>query len=86
MAQGLDIMDGTTVEYFRQRERIEREAANSATCNTARLAHEQLAEEYAALVRDARKISHANLSGLWSNDGSSVEDTTVDKRQRSGRS
>ena len=48
-------MDEVSVEYFRQRECTEREAASNATCETARLSHEQLADGYAALVRDAGK-------------------------------
>ena len=63
-------MDGNSLEYFQRRERIEREAARNATCDTARLAHEEMADEYAALVIYARKSAGGKLSGLWSSDRS----------------
>lgn len=61
-------MDETSIEYFKGRERIEREAAINAACDSARIAHKLLADGYAALVRDARKDTRGTLSGLWSND------------------
>ena len=44
-------MDPASIEYFRLRERIERAAARNAASETARRAHLELAEGYAALVR-----------------------------------
>ena len=46
-------MDNASIEYFRGRERVEREAARNATCDEARRSHEQLAAEYAALIEQA---------------------------------
>jgi hypothetical protein len=40
-----------SVEYFRNRERIEREAAKSAASEAARRAHLELAQNYAELVQ-----------------------------------
>jgi hypothetical protein len=60
------MMHERLIGYFREREREERDAASNATCDNARLAHEQLAEGYAALIRDARKEARGTLSGLWS--------------------
>ena len=45
-------MDQQSVDYFRTRERIEREAAKAAANEAARRAHLELAQGYAALVRD----------------------------------
>jgi hypothetical protein len=59
-------MDEISLGYFRERERIEREAARKATCDSARLAHERLAAGYAALIRDMRKSDRGTLTGLWS--------------------
>lgn len=47
-------MDQESVEYFKLRERIERDAAEAATTDTARQAHLELANGYAALVRKAQ--------------------------------
>ena len=44
-------MDQRSIDYFRLRERIEREAAERAACEEARYAHEELARGYAALAR-----------------------------------
>ena len=60
-------MDEASIAYYRERERVEREAANNAKCITARLAHEGLAAGYAALIRDARKRERGKLTGFWSN-------------------
>jgi hypothetical protein len=43
-------------EYFRRREAQERAAAKSARNVVARRAHQQLAEEYAALLHGMRLI------------------------------
>jgi hypothetical protein len=59
-------MDEISLGYFRERERIEREAASKAACDSARLAHERLAAGYAALIRDMRKSDRGTLTGLWS--------------------
>ena len=44
-------MDQVSIDYFRTRERIEREAAKAAASEAARRAHLELAEGYAALAR-----------------------------------
>ena len=43
-------MDQESVDYFRSRERVEREAANAAATDEARRAHLELAQGYAALA------------------------------------
>jgi len=43
-------MTQATIDYFRLRERAEREAMGSATCAEARDVHERLADSYARLV------------------------------------
>jgi hypothetical protein len=77
-------MDEASVAYFLERERIEREAANNATCNTARLAHEKLAAGYAALIRDARKSERGTLSGLWSNPSRPIAGVSAIRRHGGG--
>ena len=44
-------MDQESIDYFRTRERIEREAAKAAVSEEARRAHLELAQGYAALAR-----------------------------------
>ena len=44
-------MDQESIDYCRSRERVEREAAKNAANETARRAHLELAQGYAALVR-----------------------------------
>lgn len=44
-------VDQQSIEYFREREQVERAAATSAATQAARRAHLELAEGYAALVR-----------------------------------
>ena len=44
-------MDPESVDYFRSRERVEREAAKCAANEASRRAHLELAQGYAALVR-----------------------------------
>jgi len=44
-------VDQESIDYFRARERVEREAAKSAASEAARRAHLELAQGYAALVR-----------------------------------
>jgi hypothetical protein len=44
-------MTQKTIEYFRSRERAEREAMGTATCVEARQVHEQMADAYARLVQ-----------------------------------
>jgi hypothetical protein len=46
-------MDRDSVEYFRMRERAERAAAEAATSDRAKAAHQKLALEYAARVEEA---------------------------------
>jgi hypothetical protein len=79
------IMDENSIKYFRERERIEREAASGATCDTARLAHEKLAEGYAALIRNARKSAGGTLSGLWSRDLAPAADFADATRRHGSR-
>ncbi len=40
-----------SIEYFQQRERMEREAAKNAGSPAARRVHQELAQGYAALAR-----------------------------------
>lgn len=40
-------MKETSIDYFRERERVEREAARNATCDAARWAHQEMADSYA---------------------------------------
>ena len=44
-------LDQESLDYFRARERVEREAAKAAASEAVRRAHLQLAEGYAALVK-----------------------------------
>lgn len=46
-------MNEDSIEYYRERERIELEAASNAASDNARISHEQLAAGYAALIREA---------------------------------
>ena len=48
---GIVQVDQDSVDYFRSRERVEREAAKTAGSEAARRAHLELAQGYAALVR-----------------------------------
>jgi hypothetical protein len=48
---GTTAVDQESVEYFRERERIERAAAKAAATEAARRAHLELAQGYAALAR-----------------------------------
>jgi hypothetical protein len=77
------VMDQASMEYFRERERIEREAASNATCDTARLSHEQLADGYAALIRNVRKYG-GTLSGRWSSDSPSLANIDDAIRRHNG--
>jgi hypothetical protein len=43
-------LDQDSQEYFRRREEAERRAARNAASEPARRAHEELAQEYAALL------------------------------------
>lgn len=40
-----------SVDYFRRRERVERAAAKKASSEAARRVHQELAQNYAALLR-----------------------------------
>jgi hypothetical protein len=44
-------VDQQSIEYFRSRERVEREAAKAAANEAARRVHLELAQGYAALAR-----------------------------------
>jgi hypothetical protein len=45
--------DHESLEYFRRREQIERAAAKQAASPTARRIHQELAQQYADLIRRA---------------------------------
>ena len=77
-------MDEKSISYFLERERIEREAATAATCDTARIAHNQLADGYAALVRNGRINRRQTLSGLWSLETPAVEANGRAMKRHSG--
>jgi hypothetical protein len=46
-------MKNQSMDYFRERERVEREAAKAATCDAARWAHQEMAESYARMLQSA---------------------------------
>ena len=48
-------MDRQSIEYFRSRERHELEAARATSNEDARRVHLELAQGYAALVRDGER-------------------------------
>jgi hypothetical protein len=48
-------VDKETLEYFHQRELAERAAAENASSDAARRVHQELADEYADLLREAQK-------------------------------
>ena len=50
-------MDQVSVEYFRDREVAERAAAAATTSEQARRAHLELAQNYAAMVRNAEQLT-----------------------------
>jgi hypothetical protein len=50
-------VDRESVEYFRARERVERDAAANASNEAARRVHLELAQGYAALVGAAEHAS-----------------------------
>jgi hypothetical protein len=50
---GMATVDRESVEYFRARERVERDAAANASNEAARRVHLELAQGYAALVGEA---------------------------------
>lgn len=45
------VLDPVSQDYFRRRELAERAAAKNAVTEAARRAHQQLAQEYAELIR-----------------------------------
>ena len=47
-------LDKTSQDYFRRREEAENDAAKHAASEPARRAHQELADEYAALLRSVR--------------------------------
>ena len=51
LGRGMRTVDQESVDYFRSRERVEREAAKAAASDEARRAHLELAQGYAALAR-----------------------------------
>ena len=51
------MMDQNSVEYFEKREAEEREAAARAESEVARKIHLDLAEEYAARVREMKSFA-----------------------------
>jgi hypothetical protein len=46
-------LDQQSQEYFRRRQQVERTAAKKATCEAARRAHLELAQEYVQLLRSS---------------------------------
>ena len=46
-------MKERSINYFREREKAEREAALNATCDQARWAHQEMAESYARMLKAA---------------------------------
>jgi hypothetical protein len=46
-------MKHRSIDYFRERERVEREAAKTATCEQARWAHQEMADSYARMLQAA---------------------------------
>jgi hypothetical protein len=44
-------LDQNSQKYFRRREEIEKAAAKNASSDAARRVHQELAQEYAALLR-----------------------------------
>lgn len=47
-------LDNKSKDYFRRREEMENDAAKNAASEAARRAHQELADEYAALLRGAQ--------------------------------
>lgn len=45
-------MKERSVDYFRERERTEREAAKNASCDAARWAHQEMADSYARMLQN----------------------------------
>lgn len=45
------MLDRDSLDYFRRRERAERAAAKNAVSESARRAHQELAQNYSALLR-----------------------------------
>jgi hypothetical protein len=41
-----------SIDYFRERERAEREAAQNASCDAARWAHQEMADSYARMLQN----------------------------------
>ena len=60
MAYGLQAMGNRgvrnrSIDYFRNRERVEREAAKNASCDAARWAHQEMAASYARMLSAAER-------------------------------
>ena len=51
------MLDGRSLEYFRRRERAERAAAKQAASEAARRVHQELAQQYAALLREPVSVT-----------------------------
>jgi plasmid stabilization system protein ParE len=51
------MMNSEAQDYYRHRERIERAAAKAAATEAARRIHQQLAQGYAALLRNPRDVT-----------------------------
>jgi len=50
------MLNSESHEYFRRRERAERAAAKNAVTDAARRIHQELAQGYAALLRNPRNL------------------------------
>jgi hypothetical protein len=57
MGGGTGKLDQESIDYFKLREQVERAAAETAGSEAARRAHIELADGYAALVRQAEETS-----------------------------
>lgn len=55
------LVDHSAVDYFRSREQAERSAAKHAQSEAARRIHQQLAQEYARLIRGANLSARSEV-------------------------
>lgn len=51
IAGGVRMLDQSSQEYFRRREQAERTAAKNASSEVARRVHQELAQNYATILR-----------------------------------
>lgn len=55
------MVDKGRMDYFRWREQAERAAAKNAQSEAARRIHQELAQEYAALIRGTGVSAHSEV-------------------------